>query len=38
MDIYSTELGIRISYGKTSEFQGVGVWTHQTPQASVRRW
>jgi hypothetical protein len=24
MDVYSTELGIRLSFGKTSEFRGGG--------------
>jgi hypothetical protein len=25
------ELGIRLSFVKTSEFRGVGLWTPQTP-------
>jgi hypothetical protein len=32
MDVFSTELGIRLSFVKTSEFRG-GVWTHtNTPR------
>jgi hypothetical protein len=31
MDVYSTELGIRLSFGKTSEYRGGGVWTSKRP-------
>jgi hypothetical protein len=31
MDVFSTELGIRLGFVKTSEFQGVGVRTPKTP-------
>jgi hypothetical protein len=36
MYVYSTELGIRLSFGKTSEFRGGGGWTPQTLPPSVR--
>jgi hypothetical protein len=35
MDVYSTELGIRLSFFKTSEFRGRGVWTPPNPPFSV---
>jgi hypothetical protein len=31
IDVFSTELGIRLSFVKTSELGGGGGWTHQTP-------
>jgi hypothetical protein len=37
MDVFSTELGIRLSFVKTSEFRGWGGWTPQTTP-SVRHW
>jgi hypothetical protein len=33
MDVISKELGIRLSFGKTSEFPGVCVWLK--PQTSI---